>query len=139
MKEGGDAWSPCAKELGAPPFDKARAGRMNPAGIPYLYVAFDTKTALREVGESTAKTEATFMATFELTEPLLVIDLTRLPPPPSVFDLENKDEREKLLFARGFVDRSEEHTSELPSLMRTSYAVLCLKKNNNRQEKDIKT
>src|SRR3546814_4992019 len=26
-------------------------------------------------------------------------------------------------------DRSEEHTSELPSLMRTSYAVFCLKKN----------
>src|SRR3546814_4236164 len=24
-------------------------------------------------------------------------------------------------------DRSEEHTSELPSLMRTSYAVICLK------------
>src|SRR3546814_6731406 len=27
--------------------------------------------------------------------------------------------------------RSEEHTSELQSLMRTSYAVLCLKKTNN--------
>src|SRR3546814_10463310 len=27
--------------------------------------------------------------------------------------------------------RSEEHTSELQSLMRTSYAVLCLQKNNN--------
>src|SRR3546814_3314469 len=27
--------------------------------------------------------------------------------------------------------RSEEHTSELQSLMRTSYAVLCLKKNKN--------
>src|SRR3546814_3131567 len=27
------------------------------------------------------------------------------------------------------VDRSEEHTSELPSLMRTSYAVLCVTKN----------
>src|SRR3546814_1824880 len=26
--------------------------------------------------------------------------------------------------------RSEEHTSELPSLMRTSYAVFCLKKKN---------
>src|SRR3546814_5518102 len=26
--------------------------------------------------------------------------------------------------------RSEEHTSELPSLMRNSYAVFCLKKNN---------
>src|SRR3546814_2531594 len=28
-------------------------------------------------------------------------------------------------------DRSEEHTSELQSLMRTSYAVFCLKKKNN--------
>src|SRR3546814_9645150 len=29
------------------------------------------------------------------------------------------------------VDRSEEHTSELQSLMRTSYAVFCLNKNKN--------
>src|SRR3546814_3829924 len=29
------------------------------------------------------------------------------------------------------VRRSEEHTSELQSLMRISYAVFCLKKNNN--------
>src|SRR3546814_7963758 len=28
-------------------------------------------------------------------------------------------------------DRSEEHTSELQSLMRSSYAVFCLKKQNN--------
>src|SRR3546814_4017863 len=28
----------------------------------------------------------------------------------------------------GFTDRSEEHTSELQSLMRISYAVFCLKK-----------
>src|SRR3546814_5405150 len=31
-------------------------------------------------------------------------------------------------------DRSEEHTSELQSLMRISYAVFCLKKNNNTQQ-----
>src|SRR3546814_4159464 len=30
--------------------------------------------------------------------------------------------------ARGFRNRSEEHTSELQSLMRISYAVFCLKK-----------
>src|SRR3546814_10359811 len=30
-------------------------------------------------------------------------------------------------------DRSEEHTSELQSLMRISYAVFCLKKKNNDQ------
>src|SRR3546814_6799985 len=29
--------------------------------------------------------------------------------------------------------RSEEHTSELPSLMRRSYAVFCLKKKQNKQ------
>src|SRR3546814_2127559 len=32
--------------------------------------------------------------------------------------------------ARPRADRSEEHTSELQSLMRTSYAVFCLKKKN---------
>src|SRR3546814_2517234 len=34
-------------------------------------------------------------------------------------------------FPYGFVDRSAEHTSELQSLMRSSYAVICLKKNTN--------
>src|SRR3546814_4269417 len=33
-------------------------------------------------------------------------------------------------FALGGLDRSEEHTSELQSLMRISYAVFCLKKKN---------
>src|SRR3546814_3214671 len=32
--------------------------------------------------------------------------------------------------------RSEEHTSELQSLMRTSYAVFCLKKKNKTQHAD---
>src|SRR3546814_3110795 len=38
----------------------------------------------------------------------------------------------RLLADRGYEvnERSEEHTSELQSLMRTSYAVFCLKKKN---------
>src|SRR3546814_10104464 len=35
----------------------------------------------------------------------------------------------------GAVQRSEEHTSELQSLMRISYAVFCLKKKNNNKHK----
>src|SRR3546814_6686581 len=35
--------------------------------------------------------------------------------------------------------RSEEHTSELQSLMRISYAVFCLKKKKNTQKTNIKT
>src|SRR3546814_3845882 len=34
--------------------------------------------------------------------------------------------------------RSEEHTSELPSLMRISYAVFCLKKKSNRRNHTYK-
>src|SRR3546814_7899570 len=36
------------------------------------------------------------------------------------------------------IQRSEEHTSELQSLMRISYAVFCLKKKKTTQEKHIK-
>src|SRR3546814_2310115 len=36
-------------------------------------------------------------------------------------------------------ERSEEHTSELQSLMRTSYAVFCLKKNKTRLKNKHKT
>src|SRR3546814_3422637 len=37
-------------------------------------------------------------------------------------------QRRQCELGRGFVERSEEHTSELQSLMRISYAVFCLKK-----------
>lgn len=43
-----EVWPMTEKELGAPPANKARAGRMNPAGISYLYTAFDSRTAIAE-------------------------------------------------------------------------------------------
>src|SRR3546814_2453304 len=39
--------------------------------------------------------------------------------------------RSNFIVARLILRRSEEHTSELQSLMRISYAVFCLKKKNN--------
>src|SRR3546814_1708256 len=41
------------------------------------------------------------------------------------------------LLAAGVHDRSEEHTSELKSLMRTSYAVFCLIKKTTKYKKNI--
>src|SRR3546814_5768089 len=38
------------------------------------------------------------------------------------------------MFASRFRERSEEHTSELQSLMRISYAVFCLKKKKHKQQ-----
>src|SRR3546814_9313432 len=42
-------------------------------------------------------------------------------------------------FPEGITPRSEEHTSELQSLMRISYAVFCLKKKNNITYKEENT
>src|SRR3546814_5843769 len=39
----------------------------------------------------------------------------------------------------GFMSRSEEHTSELQSLMRISYAVFCLKKKNTQHKRTTNT
>src|SRR3546814_2197731 len=48
-----------------------------------------------------------------------------------LFFLEHRgDDVDALALHFGFVGRSEEHTSELQSLMRISYAVFCLKKKN---------
>src|SRR3546814_5733529 len=44
-----------------------------------------------------------------------------------------------LMAGLGGACRSEEHTSELQSLMRISYAVFCLKKKKNTQNKHIST
>src|SRR3546814_7303040 len=44
-------------------------------------------------------------------------------------------DRARLQRDKTWVHRSEEHTSELQSLMRISYAVFCLKKNKNSQER----
>src|SRR3546814_4482874 len=46
------------------------------------------------------------------------------------------DEPDRELIVAAFTERSEEHTSELKSLMRISYAVFCLKKKikNTQQE-----
>src|SRR3546814_1699895 len=41
------------------------------------------------------------------------------------------------LQCRGGGQRSEEHTSELQSLMRITYAVLCLKKKNNKKRNAV--
>src|SRR3546814_9816040 len=55
-----------------------------------------------------------------LLVPTAVCDAEKLPFPDAYFD--------RVSVAFGLRNRSEEHTSELQSLMRTPYAVFCLKK-----------
>jgi hypothetical protein len=102
VRRAGETWQPSADMMGPPPKEKAPAGRMNPAGIPYLYTAFDKTTARREVGIEVDIMETVFAATFALTRPLWIMDLTALPPVPSLFDVANKESREQALIVRGF-------------------------------------
>ncbi len=64
------------KELLAPPREKARAGRMNPAGIRYMYLAERPETALVEVRPSPGSDVV--VAEFELTKELTILDLAAL-------------------------------------------------------------
>src|SRR3546814_2357906 len=56
---------------------------------------------------------------------------------PALFLLTSQkaEESQKLVFLVGGQFRSEEHTSELQSLMRISYAVFCLKKKQKQLQK----
>src|SRR3546814_1213833 len=53
-----------------------------------------------------------------------------LHPPGAILEPGDVDQHRRAL-ARGTSSRSEEHTSELQSLMRISYAVFCLKQKKN--------
>lgn len=129
VRRRGQTWTPTADEMGSPPKETASAGRMNPAGIPYLYTAFDKQTARREVGLTGRTSHTVFTATFELAEPLEVIDLTLLPSVPSLFDVVNKDAREHALFIREFVDAisvpvtkdGQEHIDYVPTQVICEY------------------
>ncbi|HFD31770.1 MAG TPA: RES domain-containing protein [Gammaproteobacteria bacterium] len=61
------------KEMGAPPNNIASHGRANPAGIPYLYLASDEKTAVSEVRPHTG--EFISVANFEVDIEMKVVDL----------------------------------------------------------------
>src|SRR3546814_8202352 len=50
---------------------------------------------------------------------------------PTLFNDSTVGSCDDVVVTQGTVTRSEEHTSELQSLMRISYAVFCLKKKNN--------
>jgi hypothetical protein len=105
-------------EFWAPPPEKARAGRMNPAGISYLYLAEQPGTALAEVVQRPPCKVA--VGCFQLRVELLILDITKLPPPDSG---KNNDEQDALHFLHCFRDiilqpvqkGPQEHIDYVPS------------------------
>jgi len=89
-------------ELGPPPPHLASAGRMNPPAISYGYFAYSERTAVLEVCE-TPPTELS-LGNFKLKTPVMAIDLTCIPNPPSIFDVEKMLDRDAILFFKSFVN-----------------------------------
>lgn len=122
---GADA--PTAQNIGAPPPEKAAAGRMNPAGIPYLYLAKEPQTALAETLSRPPCVAG--VGVFEAIRGIRLLDLASLPQTPSIFDSANRESWEELTFLSGFVDEitvpiakdGREHVSYVPSQVVSEY------------------
>lgn len=84
-----DGNPPSRFEMGAPPAEKAAAGRANPVGIPYLYLAYSEETCLREARATTLTKLA--VGCFRPRRQLRVLNLADIEPPDffSVFEVES--------------------------------------------------
>lgn len=101
VKRHDDKWEPNEETMGAPPVERATAGRMNPPGISYFYGALQAETAFAEV--CAAPPLEAVSAKFTLTTDTTVIDFCALPKRASVFDPKKRDEYQEHTFLVRFV------------------------------------
>lgn len=116
----------CFKDIGVPPEGAASAGRMNPPGISYFYIAYDSTTAEKEV--LTDQTEWT-SSEFTLLKEINVIDFVELPTIPSIFETDKYNIRQELIFLNSFVNDltlpiqkdGREHVDYVPTQIISEY------------------
>lgn len=89
-----------SRELGAPPHEKAQAGRMNAAGIAVFYGALDSDTCLAEMRPALGG--RVLVGEFRTTRALRVLDFRRLEAARlaelSYFDSKYAEQRERAVF-----------------------------------------
>src|SRR3546814_4360135 len=111
-----------------------KPGRFHDGSFGAYYAADNFETAIAEVTHHQAQ-----RLSDSRDEPGWISDMRELVGAvrADLLDIRAKGGFEALLapddYAPSQVFRSEEHTSELQSLMRISYAVFCLKKKTNKQ------
>ena len=92
------------QEMGPPPSDKAKAGRMNSEGIPVFYGALEEETCLSEIRAPVGS--FVVLVKFDLLHPIRVLDLGALSiaySELSYFDDNYGDERSRERFLRELV------------------------------------
>jgi len=89
-----------ASDLGPPPVERATvSNRMSPPGIVMTYLAEDPETALAETQSGPGVYAC---GEFELLRDVVVIDLSAIPPVPSLFDADRNYFRSAIRFLRDF-------------------------------------
>ncbi|MFZ2537333.1 MAG: RES family NAD+ phosphorylase, partial [Oscillospiraceae bacterium] len=129
-----------AIELGAPPPQFAKyANRMSAAGIPAFYGAFDKQTAIKETAaENNIKSFAT-IGKFRTFHDLVLVDFTKLPPTPSIFESNSSFIRHGLRFLRSFLSDftspiekdGREHIEYVPTQIVAEYLRFIHQKDGN--------
>lgn len=100
-------------QMGPPPAIYAKTNRMSPAGIPYLYLASDKETTLKECRIKSS--EVAVIAEFVSTEELQILDLSsnQYFAPNSIFDPEyDHDNTWMNEFWKSFVKEISEPVSD---------------------------
>jgi len=120
-----------ALDLGTPSAENARySNRMSPAGIPMFYGAFDEKTAVKETFDPTRnKNKVITVGQFRTAREFPVVDLTRVPSVPSIFDAAKRDSRPDIIFLNHFIrdlqasvtKDGREHIDYVPTQVVTEY------------------
>ena len=89
------------KDIGPPPPQLAAQSRFSPAGITMFYGAEDRETARKETVTRSKKGAITY-GFFVSCRTLQLLDLSQLPPVPSLFDQIGSDRRVPLTFMHYF-------------------------------------
>ncbi|WP_336702926.1 HEPN-associated N-terminal domain-containing protein [Chryseobacterium indologenes] len=94
----------CAKEICAPKVQYTmNPNRFSPAGISMFYCAFDKETTHLETIDTSWKRSKYTTAEFEINEDINIVDLTKIPSLPSVFDQSKRKKYSDLFFLNSFV------------------------------------
>jgi len=106
-----------ARDLGTKPsgLGDPKLVRMNFSHTETFYGAFDLETPILEVSSEGSDENIKSIGIFKVVHPIKVLDLSRLPNVPSIFDEENRYFREELKFLNYFVKKVSCDVSDTPS------------------------
>lgn len=118
-----------ANDLGPPPPERAQANRMSPPGVPMFYGALDTDTVHAEVFDARYSHSPISVGGFVTAREFYVVDFSKFPGVPSLFDEARRHLRAPSLFLRDFVREvsrplerdGSEHVEYVPTQIVTEY------------------